>query len=84
MLRTNVYLTQEQVKEINARAAVMQKPKAQVLRDVIDTGLKASPVQKSASAEAFVRLGEIAEQFRGKGKAPKDLSANLDKYTWDE
>lgn len=83
MLRTNVYLTAEQEREINLRAAVAKKPKAAVLRDVIDQGLKTSPRQKSASAEAFVRLGEMAKKFKGKVKGPKDLSQNIDKYLWD-
>lgn len=84
MLRTNVYLTDEQEKEIRIRAAIAQKSKAEVLRKVIDEGLKTSPLQKSASTKAFIKLGKIAEQFKAKGTAPKDLSSNLDKYTWDE
>lgn len=84
MLRTNVYLTQEQERMIKAQAAIVQKPKAEVLREIIDKGLKASSLQKSASTEAFVRLANLAENFKGKGTAPKDLSRNLDKYTWDE
>ena len=84
MLRTNVYLTADQERAIKARAEVAQKPKAVVLRELIDKGLKASSMQKSASTEVFIRLAEIAENFKGKGVAPKDLSSNLDKYTWDE
>lgn len=84
MLRTNVYLTEEQERAIRTRATVNKKPKAEVLREVIDIGLKATPAQRSVSADVFMKLAQIAEQFRGKGTAPKDLSANLDKYTWDE
>ena len=84
MLRTNVYLTEEQERAIRARASVTQKPRAEILREIINKGLKADPVQKSASTELFTRLADVAEKFRGKGKAPNDLSRNLDKYTWDE
>jgi len=84
MLRTNVYLTQEQERMIKAQAAIVQKPKAEVLREIIDKGLKASSLQKSASTEVFMRLANLAENFKGKGTGPKDLSRNLDKYTWDE
>lgn len=83
MLRTNVYLTEQQNREIQIRAALSKKPKAQVLREVVDEGLKHSPKLKSTSIDAFIKLGEIAEQFRGKGKGPKDLSVNIDKYLWD-
>lgn len=84
MLRTNVYLTEEQNRTIRIRAAAFKKPKAQILREVIDEGLKVTPIQKSSSVEMFVKLAEVAQQFRGKGTGPKDLSVNLDKYTWDE
>lgn len=84
MLRTNVYLTQEQEREIKVRAAIGKKPRAEILREVIDNGLKVASVQKSASTQAFMKLAKIAQQFKGKGTAPKDLSRNLDKYIWDE
>lgn len=84
MLRTNVYLTEEQERELTVRASIAKKPKAEVLREVIDEGLKTLPKNKSASTESFLKLAKIAQQFKNKGTAPKDLSANLDKYTWDE
>lgn len=84
MLRTNVYLTEEQERELKTRAAVAKKPKAEILREVIDEGLKTIPMQKSASTQVFIELAKIAEQFKDKGSAPRDLSQNLDKYTWDE
>lgn len=84
MLRTNVYLTEEQERDLKMRAAIAKKPKAKILREVIDEGLKVTPMQKSTSAESFIKLARIAEQFKDKGTAPKDLSANIDKYTWDE
>lgn len=84
MLRTNVYLTEDQERAINRRATVARKAKAEVLREVITKGLQAIPGQKSSSTTSFLKLAEIAESFKGKGIAPKDLSANLDKYTWDK
>ena len=84
MFRTNVYLTEEQEKGLRMRAAIAKKPKAEILRDFIDLGLKSASVQKSTSTEAFLKLAKIADQFRNKGTAPENLSANIDKYTWDE
>lgn len=84
MLRRNVYLTEQQEREIKLRAAISKKPRAEILREVIDKGLKSAPAQKSTSTESFLKLAKIAQQFKDRGTAPKDLSQNLDKYTWDE
>lgn len=84
MLRTNVYLTEDQERELNRRAAIAKRAKAAVLREVIDQGLKTTPSQKSASTASFMKLAEIAQKFKGRGSAPRDLSTNLDKYIWDE
>lgn len=84
MFRTNVYLTEEQEKEIKTRAVIDRKPKAEILREIINKGLKDTHVDVSTSTEVYMKLANIAEIFKGKGTAPKDLSANLDKYTWDE
>lgn len=84
MLRTNVYITEAQERELNLRAVITRKPKAEVLREVIDKGLKVTPIQKSSSIQTFMKLAQVAERFKGKGTAPKDLSTNLDKHTWDE
>ena len=83
MLRTNVYLTEKQAKEINLRVSMTKKPKAAILRDIIDQGLKTNPLSASPSATGFMKLGQIAKQFKGKIKGPKDLSQNIDKYLWD-
>lgn len=82
MLRTNVYLTEDQYRELKRRAIIGNKAKAAVLREVIDKGLEVTKAQKSASAEGFLKLAELGQRF--KGIAPKDLSVNHDKYTWDE
>lgn len=82
MLRTNVYLTEEQERELNRRAVIARKTKAKVLREVIDKGLQATQSQKSTSTEGFLKLAELGKRFKGTG--PKDLSINHDKYTWDE
>jgi len=84
MLRTNVYLTEEQERAIKFRAAITKKPKAAVIRDIIENGLKVTPAPKDTSTQIFLNLAKLAEEFKDKGTAPKDLSTNLDKYIWDE
>lgn len=77
-----MYLTKEQNDEVARLAVVTKKPKAVVLRHLIVFGLKNSSLAKSNSAQALLKLASLAEMLPSKG--PKDLSANLDKYTWDE
>ncbi len=38
--------------------------------------------KQQGSALALLKIAQMAEQLKAKG--PKDLSTNLDKYTWDE
>ena len=82
MLRTNLYLTEEQNREITRLVMVVKKPKAAVLRHLIVFGLKNSSLAKSNTAQALLRLAGLAEALPSRG--PKDLSTNLDKYAWDE
>jgi hypothetical protein len=41
MIRTHVYLTEEQSQAITLRSRRDQKPEAEVLRDIVDKGLAA-------------------------------------------
>ena len=41
-----------------------------------------SKQKQQGSAMALLKIAELAEQLKAQG--PKDLSNNLDKYTWDE
>lgn len=82
MLRTNLYITEEQNKEISHLAMVMKKPKAMVLRQLIVFGLKNNALMKKNSAAALLILADLAEELPSRG--PKDLATHLDKYTWDE
>lgn len=82
MLRTNLYLTEDQNKEVVRLAAATKKPKAAVLRHLIVFGLRNSTFAKFNSAQGLLKLADLAEALPGRG--PADLSANLDKYAWDE
>lgn len=82
MLRTNLYLTEDQNNEIIRLAVATKKPKAAVLRHLIVFGLKNSSLAKFNSAQGLLKLADLAESLPGRG--PVDLSANLNKYAWDE
>lgn len=82
MLRTNLYLTEEQNREITRLAMVTKKPKATILRHLIVFGLENSSLVKPSSTQALLKLADLAETLSSRG--PADLSVNLDKYAWDE
>jgi prevent-host-death family protein len=43
---------------------------------------KLQELKMQESAQALAKIGQLAKTI--KGEAPRDLSQNLDAYTWDE
>jgi PHD/YefM family antitoxin component YafN of YafNO toxin-antitoxin module len=43
---------------------------------------KLKQLKSQQSAQALQKIGDLAQTI--KGEAPRDLSQNLDAYTWDE
>jgi len=79
MVRTQVYLTEEQTRNIKLRAKREKKPEAEVIREVIDVGLKTSPSPRQESTGAsLLRLAGVH------GKGPADLSTRIDDYLCGE
>lgn len=80
MIRTQVYLSQHLYRAIHQLAEKKRKPAAEVIRDLLQSGLdqKKSVTAKQALME-FVRIGKEI-----KSTGPTDLSANIDKYLYDE
>lgn len=76
MIRTQVYLTPQIHKDIQSVAAREKKPAAQVIRELLSDGLKKKP--QMTIGEALGRLIQV------KGKGPKDLSKNIDKYLYED
>lgn len=76
----------EEVKKTKQpRQVVSQKePQAVIvsMEDFKDFEELKSKQKQQGSALALLKIGQMAEQLKVKG--PKDLSTNLDKYTWDE
>jgi len=79
MIRTQIYLPKELYQEIDLVAKKENKPKAQVIREAVKSVLEA---RKESIGEALGRLMEAGKKFRFHG--PKDLSANHDKYLYEE
>jgi hypothetical protein len=82
MIRTQVYLTPQQVQEIRLLAASTKKRQAEVIRDVIQAGLKNQTMGQRGSAKGLLALAELGRKLKVQG--PGDLSTNHDAYLYDD
>jgi len=79
MIRTQVYLTEEQSRDIKARARSEQRPDAEVIRELIEVGRRhTQPNKKKPVADMLARLEEL--NLTG----PTDLSRNHDDYLYGD
>ena len=79
MIRTQVYLTEEQSQDIKLRALREKKPIAEVTRELLEAGRQASTSrQRETTGESLLRLGRIG------GKGPADLSEHIDDYLYEQ
>ena len=77
MIRTQVYLTEEQAQDIKLRAKRENKHEAEVIRELLSMGFKASRSTSSeTTGEALLRLARLGEKLQV--KAQPDLSARID------
>ena len=79
MIRTQVYITEDQARDIKLRARRENKHEAEVIRELLNKGMKksASKAQES-TGESLLRLAAIG------GKGPADLSSRVDDYLYGE
>lgn len=79
MIRTQVYLPEELYGHIQLLAMRDQKVSAQVIRELLTTGLKkVAQERKTNAGDALLRLAKIG------ARGPKDLSVNHDKYLYEK
>ncbi len=79
MIRTQVYLTEEQVRDIKLRAKRENKRKAEVIRELLSEGLRISARERRESTgESLLRLAAIG------GTGPADLSTRIDDYLYGD
>ena len=76
MIRTQVFLTEQQVRDIKLKARQEQKPAAQVIRELVDRGLHATRTQTETTGASLLRLAKIG------GHAPADASTRIDAYLY--
>jgi hypothetical protein len=79
MIRTQVYLTEEQAQDIKLRAKREKKREAEVIGELLSNSLKTVPSdRRESTGESLLRLAAIG------GKGPADLSVRIDDYLYGE
>jgi hypothetical protein len=83
MIRTQVYLTEEQARDIKLQAKRENKPEAEVIRELVDRGRKASrSASHETTGDALLRFAKLGEELQV--QAPADLSSRIDEYLYGE
>ena len=83
MIRTQVYLTEEQAHDIKIRAKQENKRQAEVIRDLLEKGRASSRrTTHETAGNALLRLAKLGEKLQVKG--PADLSSRIDDYLYGE
>ncbi len=83
MIRTQVYLTEEQARDIKLRAKREKKPEAEVIRDLLNKGFESQRgIPCETTGEALLRLAKLGEKL--KIKVPPDLSSRIDDYLYGD
>lgn len=83
MIRTQVFLTEEQARDIKLRAKREKKREAEVIRELLSEGLHASrSASGETTGEALLRFARLGEKLRV--KAPVDLSSRIDDYLYGD
>ena len=83
MIRTHIYLTEEQDQLIELRVRRERRSKAEVVRDIVDRGLAVdASAPTRTSGQALLELAELGKQLNLSG--PTDLSTNHDDYLYGD
>ena len=83
MIRTQVYLTEEQARDIKLRAKREKKREAEVIRNLLNKGLGAErSANRETTGDALLRLARLGEKLRV--KTPVDLSSRIDDYLYGD
>ena len=82
MIRTQIYLPKQLYQEVDLEAKIERKPKAQIIREVLEDGLSRRRA-KTTVGEGLAKLIAVGHKYASK-KVPTDLSINHDKYLYEE
>jgi hypothetical protein len=80
MIRTQVYFTEDLMKNIKLRARLAGKPEAEVIRDLVSEGLKAyakeGEMTRETTGKSLLRLAKVG------ARGPADTSERIDEYLY--
>ena len=79
LVRTQVYLPEEDVQMIATLAMQRKVPKARIIREVVRDGVKSMDDKKMARKSAYKALEAISKMGLS---GPTDLSENMDEYLY--
>jgi hypothetical protein len=83
MIRTQVYITEEQARDIKLQAKRENKSEAEIVRELLDIGRNASrSTHQESTGDALLRLANLGEKL--KVEAPSDLSLRIDDYLYGD
>jgi phage terminase large subunit-like protein len=83
MVRTQVYLTDEQARDIKVRAQRERRREADIIRDLLERGrLTSTGKRQETTGEALMRLVSLGKELGLSG--PTDLSTNHDDYLYGD
>ncbi len=83
MIRTHIYITEEQARDIKLRAKRQRRRESDIARELLERGRFISQGHRQESiGEALLRLAEVGKKFGLTG--PTDLSTNLDDYLYGD
>lgn len=83
MIRTQIYLTEEQARDITVRAKRERRRESDIARELLERGRFISQGRKQESlGDALLRLAEVGKKLGLTG--PTDLSTNLHDYLYGD
>ena len=81
MIRTQIYLDEDQAQDITILAKSQKTKKAKLIRALIQKGLEQEK-NKQSVGNTLLKLASLGKKLKLKG--PKDLSSNHDQYLYNE
>lgn len=79
MIRTQVYLSDNQYRAIHQLAGKKNKPAAEILRELIDRGLQTT--DQPSAKQALLELVKIGKNIKATG--PTNLSSTIDSELYE-
>ena len=84
MIRTQIYLTELQIKTLKQQAFTNEVTLSQAIRDLIEKEFFAPKQSKKRKNIGDVLLGMAKEAKAMHAKGPKDLASKTDRYLYGE